>query len=190
MSLTYQELIYRAVDQAGRGIDPNTSPLIDLGMLAENLAPHVFRVVAENAARDSSKRALLRASQTIVFTNGVGTIANNALLDYMGDAVLRDTSDFTKLYSYYPEWSDFVQGGDTRLGRFTNVGTVISVVEPIVSYSASSGITANRQFTIPTVPTIPVLQTDPVVIPEFMIDEVVAELAAQVRGEYDNRTKK
>lgn len=186
MSLTWQELIDRAVDQASVGLDPNLSPLIDLGMLAENLAPDVLQSVAEDAAKDRNKRADLRSSQNISFTNGVGTIPNNLLLDYMADAVLFDTSDFSKRYAFRPEWYSFVNSNG-KLGRFTNIGTSIYVVEPSVVYAAGSGITATRQLTAPTVPAIPTLATAVVVIPEFMTSNVIRELGIRIRGDYDRR---
>lgn len=188
MSLTWQELIDRAVDQASVGLDPNQSGLIDLGMLAENLAPDVLQEIAEEAARDLDRRANLRTSQNISFTSGVGTIPSNVLLDYMGDAVLYDTSDLTKRYAFRPEWYSFVNNGG-KLGRFTNIGASIYVVEPSVSYVVGSGITATRQLTAPTVPAMPTLATDVVVMPEFMTSNVIRELGIRIRGNYDRRAE-
>lgn len=189
MSLTWQELIDRAVDQASVGLDPNLSPLIDLGMLAENLAPDVLQTVAEEAAQNSETRADLLSSQSISFTNGIGTVPNNVLIDYMADATLSDTSDYSKRYSYRP-WHNFVNsGGDRRLGRFSSLGTSLYVVEPAASYTSGSGITASRTLTAPTVPAIPTLATDTITMPEVMTSNVIRELGLRIRGEYDSRTK-
>lgn len=182
MSLSYQELIDRSVDQATRGLDPNTAPLIDAEIFAENLADNALQATAIKCAADPNRRNLLRQSQTVSFVNGVGVIANNVLLDYLCDSTLLDTTDLSKHYAYVPAWEDFVMTFEHRIGYYWASGTSIMVVEPAAEYVSGAGITSNLQLTTPTVPQIPVLATDLIAIPDVLVSDLIAELAAQIRG--------
>lgn len=184
MSLTFQELIDRAVQAATRGVDANTVDS-DIEDTAEVLAPQIFHKVAREAAADPRKRSLLKLTKSITLANGTVDLSDDVMTEYMSDARLFDPAALTKYYSWVQEYSDFFGYLDNRLGYFTvERGVALRVIEPGATdpFSPGTGPSGARSLNIPCVPVIPTLATDPVVVPAEIADDFVAALAEALRG--------
>ena len=116
--MTYQELCDRILLQAQRGGEKAELANLNTQSVIEAIMPAVFQAVAEHAAGDPDKRPLLRRTKTIAMTNGTGTIPNDVLTRCFSDATLLDPEDLTKLYSWVPDYFDFIGPLDSRLGYF------------------------------------------------------------------------
>lgn len=191
MSLSYQQMIEQALSQAMAGLDPLTAPVLDEAWMGEDFVSSIFQQVGVKCARDEHKRSLLRKSKTVVFANGVATLADDVLTEYKEDSALYDPTDFTKEYSLIREWNDFVQpraGYALWLGSYSLNGVTISAVEPNANYDPSAGISASRTLVIPCVPVIPASASDPVVVIAEIENELVEGLAIALRGAIQQKT--
>lgn len=151
MSVTLQEFIDKAVEQAALGVDSQT---IDLEGVAESLLPQVFEEVTRRFS-DAGK-TLPRLTKTLSFTNGLATLSSDVLTSVMSNAVLYDPSDSTSIYSLVPYWDDFIQVYDTRLGYFTiRGGASIYVIQPGDEYEDGAGLTGDLKLVVPGVPALP-----------------------------------
>lgn len=184
--MTYLEFIHRSVEQAQRGLDPNRSKLMDAEGIAQIMAPQVFEEIGKRAARDEKLRAVLMSPFTVAFTNGLATLGDTVLKQYLCESTMIDTADLTKRYSFIPNWGDFVRPRssiDQRLGWFGLQGdTSLAVIEPGASYAVGAGITANRNLTAPRIPTVPATATTEMDAPNEIEEDMINALAEMIRG--------
>lgn len=174
MALTYQQLLDLAVEQAGAG---------DEELRAEALAINALQIIAQRVA-NSERRDLLRRTVTIVLTNGVGTIPDTVLVEYMVNADLHNPDDLTELYTFIKHWNDFINDPETRLGRFNVKASTLSVIQPGEVYDPADGRTGNISLTASTVPQIPANATDPITnFPAELENDLIAVLAGLLRGQ-------
>jgi len=182
----YQELIYRAVEQAQRGLDPNRSKFMDAEGIAEVMLPSVFHEIGTRAARDERLRSVLSSPFTVSFANGIATLGDTVMTEYLCESTLIDTGDLRKRYSFIQNWGDFVRPRspiDQKLGWYSmQGGTTIAVVEPNADYAVGAGITASRNLTCPRVPSIPANKSLEVDAPEEIVDDIINVLAEMIRG--------
>lgn len=184
--MIYREFIYRAVEQAQRGLDPNRSKLMDAEGIAEAMAPQVFEETGRRAARDERLRSILMSPFTVSFTNGLATLGESVLKAYLCESALIDTGDLTKRYSFIPNWGDFVRPRssiDQRLGWFALQGdTTLAIVEPSASYAVGAGVTASRNLTAPRIPTVPATAATELDAPNEIEEDLINMLAEMIRG--------
>lgn len=153
MATTLQELVDKAVEQAGRGLENST--VLDMEGTAESLLPQVFKAVAVEFSGDERRRSLPRLVKTVTFTNGSGTLSSDVLTELKFDSSLYDSSDVTKVYSLVPEWDDFIRVYDTRIGYYWIRGLAILAIEPGETYAEGAGISASRKLIIGCTPAVP-----------------------------------
>jgi len=181
--MTYEELIYRMVSQAQRGSEVAERANLDAKAIAEAMIPAIFQAVAEAAAGNNRKRPLLRRTKTVAFTNGSATIPNDVLTNYLCDATLIDSSTLTKRYSWVNDYGEFIRTMDARLGSFNSpIESTLAIREPGVAYAVGSGLTGSRLLTVPCVPEIPILATDPVDVADVIASDLVSVGAEMLRG--------
>lgn len=184
--MIYRELIYRAVEQAQRGLDPNRSKLMDAEGIAEVMLPAVFHKIATRCARDEKLRSILSSPFTVSFTNGIATLADTVLTAYLCESTLRDTTNRTKRYSHILNWGDFVRPRsaiDKRFGWYSVQGGVtLAIIEPNADYTDGAGLTGNRNLTCPRVPAVPASAATEVDAPEEIVNDITSILAEMIRG--------
>lgn len=101
----------------------------------------------------------------------------------MSDAVLYDTADPTKFYSFIPEWDDFIRIYDTRMGYFTiRGGAAIYVIEPGDAYVDGTGLTGSLNFVISGIPAIPATASAAIVAPAEFTTIALDMLVERLRG--------
>lgn len=181
--MNLKELIERGVEIANAGLDPVKSAAVDAESLAEPLISSVFNALAVSCASDERHRLLTRQTKTITFTNGVGAVSADALTACLDDSVLTDPADPAVEYGYIPQWNDFIQRFDLRIGAYTVNQSVITVVEPNVAYDPSGGLSADRALLIPCVWAIPLDLTTDINIRAELLDDLCNRLGLALRGE-------
>lgn len=181
MALTYQALIDQAVEQARRGgaIGNNS----DVEMLAEVLAPNALQQIAQKVASDPHLRHVLIRPVTIALTNGVGVIPDVVMIEHLGDSNLTNPSNYDEIYSHTPNWFDYINTWDRRLGYYTARGTALDVIQPGAAYTPGSGLSGNIDLTTPSTPVVPTLATDPIAnFPPELENDLIALLSNLIRG--------
>src|SRR5690349_18546331 len=116
--MTYEDLLYSAVNNALRGVPPEQSAALDAVGIADSLFPTVSQAVSEQAGTNEYKRSLLRRQKSITLTAGSATLSDDVLTHYIADATLIDPASLTKRYAWR-DYPDFVRRGDKRLGVFS-----------------------------------------------------------------------
>lgn len=177
--MTLQELIDRAQEQAGLGAIQG----FDAGAVAESLLGEVFEGVARALAGDGRSASLPRLTKTVTFANGAATVSSDVLTRCRFDSSLYDPDDTTKVYSLVPEWDDFTQVYDTRLGYYTfRGGTALYVIEPGEGYEDGEGLDGDLRLTIPCVPAVPAAASTAIDAPQEFVTEVLAALTERLKG--------
>lgn len=154
---------------------------------AEALVSSVFRSVTLAINGDPDKRAILRRSNTIALTTGVGTLLPTILMECLSGATLTDPDDSTiaQDMSYVPEYFDYLDavGYETRLGYWhvsadPTTGNTIRYVRPADTAETKTG---NIVLTVVTVPTIPATSTTALDAPQEFIDLATNALSNALR---------
>lgn len=126
--------------------------------VAQLLVPRVATWVAQRAARDQARRALVMTKFTIALVNGTGPMPADALAEYMVHGAVSDPADATlaKKMRWVPEWSEFIRPLDLSLGYYTvtDNGSDFVMTRPGVAYTPGVGMTGNIDLTVPAKPAI------------------------------------
>jgi len=183
MPTTYEELLYAAMSNATRGLNPSESMAADALSIADTLFPVVSQAVSENAAANEYKRSFLRREKSITLVAGEATLTDDVLNRYVADAVLIDPAVLTKHYAWR-DYPDFVRRGDTRLGVFTiQGGMTLSVIEPNAAYTDPLTATGTRTLFIPCQVVKPATATTDVDAPDVVISDLIEALAEALKGQ-------
>lgn len=180
--MTYEQLLYSAINNALRGIPPEQSAAIDTIGIADTLFPTVSQAVSEAAAANEYKRSLLRRQKSITLTAGQATLTADVLTHYVADSTLIDPASLSKKYAWrdYPQ---FIRKSDTRLGKYTLVGgNTLQVVEPNANFTVPLIASGARTLTIPCVVIKPALSTDQIDATDEIISDLDEALANALRG--------
>lgn len=185
--MTYAEFIATSAQMALAGADASQSALLDMEQTAESLVSSVFRSVTLIINGDPDKRAILRRSNTIALTTGVGTLPSTILMECLSGATLTDPDDslIAQDMSYVPEYYDYLDaiGYETRLGYWhvsanSTTGNTIRYVRPADTAETKTG---NIVLTVVTVPTIPATSTTTLDAPQEFIDLATSALSNALR---------
>lgn len=181
-SFTLAEILARAEQLALAGADPHDSPVLDSGPTAEVILPHVWHYVTCRTVKDPQRQHLLRQTVNLTFANGVAPLPPEVLSEALPVAVLHNPADPTMrdLMSWIPYWFDFVRPLRSLLGYYTiNESGEVAIRLPGQPWQDTGGFSGAIDLTIPCVPGL----TDPVTVPDEIIDDVVAGVAGALRGE-------
>lgn len=186
--MTYAEYIATAAQMALSGADASESSLLNVEQTAEALVSSVFKRVTLVINADPDKRALLRRTNTIALTSGVGTLPSTILMECLPGATLTDPDDdqIAQDMSYVPDYFDYLEaaGFETRLGYWTVIanattGNTIRYIRPDdIGIETKTG---DIDLTVVTVPTIPTLSTDTLNAPQEFIDLATVALSNSLR---------
>lgn len=151
---------------------------------AEALVPAVFQQVALATAGNPDKQSLLRRTHTVTLITGVGTLPAVVLIQCLHGATLIDPDDGTVAQdmSFVPQWYDFLEAKDyePRLGYWTVKGDdEIHYIRPTDTVETKNG---NIAITVASVPAIPALSTDPLVVPDEILSDLQVALADAIRS--------
>lgn len=186
--MTYLEFIATAAQMALSGGDANESRLLDAEMTAESLVSSVFKRITLAISADPDKRALLRRTNTIALTSGVGTLPSTILMECLPGAAITDPDDdqIAQDMSYVPNYFDYLEaaGYETRLGYWTvmanaTTGNTIRYIRP--NDLGVETKTGNIDLTVVTIPSIPAVATDPLEAPQEFIDMATVALSNALR---------
>lgn len=181
MATTYREMIYSAVTNALRNVDPPVSPNVDAEGIAETLFPIAAQAVSEAAAADPAKRSLLRRTKTVTLTAGQATLTDDVLTKYFMDATLQNTSQLSVRYAYR-DYPDFVRRNDPRLGYFTRNGTTLMVRDPNQAFTQPLTATGSRSLTVPCVIVRPASADTDIDAPDELLSDLSESLSESLRG--------
>lgn len=179
--MTLKELIERAVDIASVAQETGVTKYA-LEAAAEPLLPIVFSEVSERLAASADRHHLLRRANVVAFVNGVVTVPESVFTTYLSESTLYDTADLTAIYSYVPEWSDFIRYADTRLGTYTVNESSMYVVQPAAFYANGTGLSGNLTLVMPSVVAVPATIGAAVIARDEVVDDLIAGLAAKLGG--------
>ena len=179
--MTYRELIYAAVNDALRNLDPPVSPNVDAEGIAETLFPVVSQEVSEAAAASPYKRSLLRRTKSVTLVAGEATLTDDVLTGYFNDAVLLKTDNLNFHYTYrdYPE---FIRRNDTRLGYFTRNGVTLMVRDPAQAFTQPLTATGARALVTPCVVVKPATADTDIDAPDEILSDLQDALSEALRG--------
>lgn len=170
MPLTLQELIDNAIFIAG---------VQNADAQAEALVPIVFQRVTLRYAGSQDGRTLLRRTQTITLTNGVGSLPSTVLTSCLTGAIVNVPAEPSvgPLMSFTP-WETFIGPLDTRLGYWTvREDDSFYWINPGETYDVTSGRNSDIEINIASVPAVPATASDTIDAPEEFLSDAVEELA-------------
>lgn len=186
--MTYLEFIATACQMALSGKDASESDLLNVEQTAESLVPSIFKSVTLAINADPDKRVLLRRTNTINLTSGVGTLPSTILMECLPGATLTDPDDATiaQDMSYVPDYFDYLEaaGYEDRLGYWTVIanattGNTIRYIRPNdLGIETKAGDIA---LTAVTEPSVPVLATSTLNAPQEFIDMAIVALSNALR---------
>lgn len=177
MSLSLQQLIDQSVSIAGRGVEPSLSPVLAAEMVAEDLVSTVFQQVGQAVAADPARRSLLRRTKTVTFASGVGTVTGDVLTQYLCESMLYDSTALTAVYSWIPQWEEFMRMSDRRDGYYCVNESTIAVIQPGAVYAVASGLSGDLSLVTPCAIEMPASASATVVVRDELIDDLVMGLA-------------
>lgn len=129
-------------------------------------------------AAQESRRELLRVLNNLTFIAGDSTLPANTLKAYIEDASFYDPSKPTKKYSFrrYPDW---LRGGDTRIGYWTNTGDTIKVKtpQPVAAFSGTGS------FSSICSPDVPLTESAEFVCPDDYLPDFEAAMIQYILGQ-------
>lgn len=114
--------------------------------------------------------------KSLTFSGGTATLTDDVLKSYLGDCTLTVTPGAgqpPQYYAYRPEYSDFLRGGDPRLGIWSTNGATIYANTPATAGSGSTGLAGAALFTCIASPAIPATETDTFVAPPDYVSDVI-----------------
>lgn len=180
MSLTIKEWIEKAVDIVNRGRE---TPLLDGEYQAEPLMDIVLSELAQEYVADGQDFLLPRQVKQITFANGGGTLTADVLQSCLASSSLVDPSDPRKEYSYCATIDTFSQTYDKRLGYYHVPSPgVIRVTEPGAPYSATTGLSGNRNLSTPCVWALPTGANTDIGLPGETESDAVFKLANAIQS--------
>lgn len=144
--------------------------------------PIVFQRVTLRYAGSTDGRSLLRKTQTITLTNGVGALPSVALTSCLTGAIVNVPAEPTvgPLMSFVP-WESFISPLDDRLGYWTvREDDSFYWIDPNETFDASSGRTGDIEINIACVPAVPAMAGDTIDAPEEFLSDAVEELAKAI----------
>lgn len=173
------ELIERikqvAIGVAQSPLDPR---LLDNEVLIELILPRVFSIIAQNVAKDPNNLNALRKDHTISFTLGVGTLPETIKEEYADSIVFTDSVE--EMASYVPQYPDYA------LAPTSNFTPMFTVRNRQLYYQPANGspgtFTGSRTINAVTLPSLPALVSDTVVLKDNLIEEVISFAAALITG--------
>lgn len=178
MAQSYSYIREQVVQGVVRGSLPNPLPLDRIRAQFDAAFFSINSQTAQAYAADQDRRELLRASNTLTFVAGDSALPTNTLKSYIEDSTFYVAGSPTPRYSFrrYPQW---LNGGDTRLGTWTNIGEVIKARTP----QPVAAFTGTATFTSICSPDVPATENDDFAAPEDYLPDLIAALVQYILGQ-------
>lgn len=182
--MRYSEIVNRIVFGVnGRSKNPASLNLIRA--MIDAAFPQISSDTAEVYAANDNSRNELRQIKVLTFTAdpdnpsvGLATMDDTVLRKYLKDCSLRVTTAVgvpLQKYAYRPEYDDFLNSGDPRLGRWSTNGAIIGATTPATSGSGATALTGAALFICICAPEMPATEDDEFVAPaDFLPDFIDA----------------
>ena len=176
----------RIMDEALRiatmaGLDPHTSPVIDNGVVAEDLFYDALRrAVVESAKNPSDAQAMTR-DHTVTITNGVGTMPDTALDEFLSSSSIYSTTDTTiaENSSYCPRYVDYQRPRHSQLSFYAVQGSSLLFTEAGGNPGEYDG---DIHLVAISTPSIPAIITDAITISTELAELTITILASMLKG--------
>ncbi len=162
---------------------PDAISLNHLRAVVDAAFPQVNSDVAEEYASDNDKRNELRVTKDLTFavdpdnpSVGLATLPDGLLKKYLNDCSLRvgvATLVPLQKYAYRPVYDDFLNGGDSRLGRWSTNSNIIGATKPATVGVGPTALTGAAKFICICSPDIPVLETDEYAAPDDFVPDFI-----------------
>jgi len=103
------------------GADPNGSPVIDNGVVIEDMFAMALREAIIAAAQSDTTVSQVKRSHSIVVTDGVGVLPDTVIDECLDTSSLESATDddITQLSSYQPRYADYVRPVHSQLPYYT-----------------------------------------------------------------------
>ena len=163
------------------GLDPHTSPVVDNGVVAEDLFYDALRRAVAESAKNPSDAQAMKRDHTITMTDGVGTMPDTALDDFLSSSSIYSTTDSTvaENSSYCPRYVDYQRPVHSQLSYYAVQGSSLLYREPGGDAGAWDG---DLHLVTVSTPTIPATITDPITISTELAELTVTILASMLKG--------
>jgi len=183
----YKTFIATSCEMALAGVDPNTSPLLDIEMVAESLVPTIFQQVALSYVGDPQAESLLRRTHTITMSGGTGTLPDEALTSCKYGASIASSTDVTvaQTQTLIPFWPDFIQPRNNlqlQLNYWTIKGDdALYYLAPQEEFPGT--FAGDLELTIASVPGIPALESATLDVPGEVLSDLQSALSKALMGQ-------
>ncbi len=179
--MTLQELVMAVEDWASNTLNVSIQ---DAETVIEDALPSAMQAVALKAASDPKTESLLRRNFTVTLANGTGTVDPLILTSCWKGASVYVSGEPTigPLMSYVPNWNDFMNPMDTRLGYWIfQSDDTIYWVDPGATFDITSGRSGDITMNIASVPDIPATETIDIDMPDELLSNLTAYLVDVLR---------
>lgn len=156
---------------------------IKQGPTAELLVPRILTWVAQRAAADANRRALVTSTLTLTLANGEGALPATVLVEFMDQSAVADPADdgLARKMRWQPKWSEFIRPLDQTLGYYTVKDGTFYLTRPGEAYAPGAGMDGDIKLTTPT---RPVVSGGSVTTPAEIEQEIILVLVAALRGDW------
>jgi len=163
------------------GADPTQSPVIDNGVVLEDLFPIALRSAIIQAAQKGITLGQVRRSHTLSVTSGVATLPDTVIDECLDTSTLSSTTDatITQLSSWQPQYLDFVRPVHSQLHYYTTQGADFLFREAGADYGDYTGTLSLNAVSMPA--TVGSLTAD-LGISTDIAETTIEILAARLRG--------
>ena len=163
------------------GLDPHTSPVVDNGVVAEDLFYSALRRAVAESAKNPSDAQAMRRDHTVTITNGVGTMPDAVLDDFLSSSSIYSTTDTTiaENSSYCPRYVDYLRPVHSQLGYYAVQGSSLLYREPAGNAGEWDG---DLHLVAISTPAIPATITDPITISTELAELTITILASMLKG--------
>lgn len=151
------------------------SPLLNTTVLIEIVLPRVIQRVVSDAVKDENQLNALRANHTLSIVSGVVSCPSTIKEEYVESIVFTSAPST----SYSPDAFDF-SNGSSLFDKFRVDSGSIHYREAGENAGSFSG---TRQINAITLPVLPTLSSDEVVLKDNLLQEVLTVAASLIKGE-------
>ncbi len=163
------------------GLDPHTSPVVDNGVVAEDLFYDALRRAVAESAKNPSDAQAMKRDHTITITNGVGTMPDTVLDDFLSSSSIYSTTDsnIAENSTYCPRYVDYLRPVHSQLGYYAVQGSSLLYREPAGDAGAWDG---DLHLVTVSTPAIPATIADAMTISTELAERTIQILAGMLRG--------
>ena len=163
------------------GLDPHTSPVVDNGVVVEDLFYDALRRAVAESAKNPSDAQAMRRDHTVTIVNGVGTMPDTVLDDFLSSSSIYSTTDsnIAENSTYCPRYVDYLRPKHSQLSFYAVQGSSLLFTE---AGGNSGEYDGDLHLVCVSVPAIPATITDPITISTELAELTITILASMLKG--------